>query len=464
MPKIFISYRRADTGDVAGRIHEHLVNAFGKDQVFQDVDDIPTGVDFPEHLDKELSETDVVLVLIGRVWASIKDDAGNQRLKAPNDFVRIEVERALSDENIIIMPVLINDTGMPSTDDIPNSIADVTRINAAIVRRNPDFENDMQRLISEIDESNLAQSTRSTTHTMKRIELLLRNNNLIELKQVIRNINKNAISQILNEDFLDPIQQTSTIQVDSYAKYIPSYFEILEPLLASIYVIGEYGGEEAQKIIKDCINDWVRSEKIRLGFWYYLPVLLIMYTAGMAAIKEQNWIAFLYIFKKPMPRKSNYDSPQQTFIEHVVKYTTDQYQGFAYDPDKNLGDYIKQPLFHILNQEFDSESEFNKYFDSFEILFSVIYLRLASHEDMRWDPVVAHTFHGNRKSYTHLEYFWQEAGNENDDWELIKLGIFENKEQVASLLYRIGKTLVNVRGFPLLFEVYYPNFDYNEEK
>ena len=66
MPKIFISYRRDDTGDVAGRIHDHLVNAFGANQVFQDVDDIPAGADFPEYLSEQLAETDVVLVLIGQ--------------------------------------------------------------------------------------------------------------------------------------------------------------------------------------------------------------------------------------------------------------------------------------------------------------------------------------------------------------------------------------------------------------
>ncbi len=40
--KVFISYRRSDTEYIAGRIYDRLVSALGKDQVFKDVDSIPT--------------------------------------------------------------------------------------------------------------------------------------------------------------------------------------------------------------------------------------------------------------------------------------------------------------------------------------------------------------------------------------------------------------------------------------
>ena len=43
---IFMSYRRADSADVSGRIRDHLVNEFGQDAVFKDVIDIEYGDDF----------------------------------------------------------------------------------------------------------------------------------------------------------------------------------------------------------------------------------------------------------------------------------------------------------------------------------------------------------------------------------------------------------------------------------
>ena len=39
--KVFISYRRADSQHVSDRIYEHLVERFGDDTVFKDVDSIP---------------------------------------------------------------------------------------------------------------------------------------------------------------------------------------------------------------------------------------------------------------------------------------------------------------------------------------------------------------------------------------------------------------------------------------
>jgi hypothetical protein len=43
MPGIFISYRRADSPDAAGRIYDRLVAELGRAQVFKDVDSIPLG-------------------------------------------------------------------------------------------------------------------------------------------------------------------------------------------------------------------------------------------------------------------------------------------------------------------------------------------------------------------------------------------------------------------------------------
>lgn len=48
--KVFISYRRQDTADATGRIYDRLVQKFGRKRVFKDVDNIPLGADFREHI------------------------------------------------------------------------------------------------------------------------------------------------------------------------------------------------------------------------------------------------------------------------------------------------------------------------------------------------------------------------------------------------------------------------------
>jgi hypothetical protein len=52
MSKILISYRREDSADVTGWIYDRLVQQFGRQAVFVDVDSIPFGVDFRKHLDE----------------------------------------------------------------------------------------------------------------------------------------------------------------------------------------------------------------------------------------------------------------------------------------------------------------------------------------------------------------------------------------------------------------------------
>src|SRR5215467_8527447 len=94
MPKIVVSYRRADTGPIAGRIFDRLGSQYGFESVFMDVDNIPFGVDFREHIQQELSLCDVLVVIIGPRWMGTAE-AGKTRLDDETDPVRIEVETAM---------------------------------------------------------------------------------------------------------------------------------------------------------------------------------------------------------------------------------------------------------------------------------------------------------------------------------------------------------------------------------
>ena len=69
MAKIFLSYRRQDSASEAGRIYDRLRAHFGPDSVFIDVDSVPLGVDFQEHIESVLSDCDVFLAVIGPDWA-----------------------------------------------------------------------------------------------------------------------------------------------------------------------------------------------------------------------------------------------------------------------------------------------------------------------------------------------------------------------------------------------------------
>lgn len=146
---IFISYRRSDSIAEAGRVYDKLVEAFGPERIFKDVDNIPYGADFVEYLDQAVAQCDVLIPLIGRSWLAAADSHGKRRLDDPNDFVRIEIASALK-RDILILPVLIGGATMPAPSDLPDNLQPLTRRNAAQARYDPDFHSDMRRIVAKL--------------------------------------------------------------------------------------------------------------------------------------------------------------------------------------------------------------------------------------------------------------------------------------------------------------------------
>jgi hypothetical protein len=150
MSKVFISYRRDDSGVTADRIYDSLVSYFGRHFIFEDVSTIPYGARFPQFIDEMLRQASVALVVIGPRWLDITTADGKRRLDDPNDWVRIEVETALR-HNLTIIPVLVEGAHMPHANQLPESLRPLAQLNALPVRRAPDYQIDMARLTQEVE-------------------------------------------------------------------------------------------------------------------------------------------------------------------------------------------------------------------------------------------------------------------------------------------------------------------------
>jgi len=148
--KVFICYRRDDSADITGRIYDGLVRHFGRESVFKDVDSIPYGVDFRKTLEQSVQQCDAMLVVIGRTWLSSGREDTRQRLDDQTDFVRIEIEAAIK-RDIPIIPILVQEATVPRPESLPLPIQDLAYRNGLSVRRDPDFHNDLARLISAVE-------------------------------------------------------------------------------------------------------------------------------------------------------------------------------------------------------------------------------------------------------------------------------------------------------------------------
>ena len=67
MARIFINYRRGDTIATAGRLHDRLAAAFGRQNLFMDVDHIPAGVDFAAHLNAQVGALQEIVQQLQKV-------------------------------------------------------------------------------------------------------------------------------------------------------------------------------------------------------------------------------------------------------------------------------------------------------------------------------------------------------------------------------------------------------------
>jgi TIR domain-containing protein len=147
---IFLSYRRENSQETTERIADNLKMRFGNNAVFQDVEAIPPGVDFRQHLQSQLRHCRAVLVVIGPHWVTATDEHGNRRLDGVQDWVRYEIEWALQQQTALI-PLLVNNATPPPQEQLPESIRQLASQHALPIRSNPDFHGDMDKLIQTLE-------------------------------------------------------------------------------------------------------------------------------------------------------------------------------------------------------------------------------------------------------------------------------------------------------------------------
>lgn len=160
-PRIFLSYRREETGHLAGRLGDRLVARFGPGQVFTDVDSIGPGVDFAQAIEREVGACDVLLALIGRTWTTITNERGYRRIDDPDDWVALEICTALQ-RNIKVVPVLVDGAAMPRQDELPIDLKKLSLRQAARIDYET-FRSDVEVLLLELGKDSPVLKSRLTS-------------------------------------------------------------------------------------------------------------------------------------------------------------------------------------------------------------------------------------------------------------------------------------------------------------
>jgi TIR domain len=140
--KVFVSYRRDDVPDFARSVSDRLKTVKGISSVFFDVQSLAPGQQFPKILIDEISQAEVVVVIIGDKWT------GRERIQSDEDFVHIEIASALRLEKRII-PVLAPNSIFPKEGELPSPLKPLAGYNALVVSH-VSFDRDLELLVTTI--------------------------------------------------------------------------------------------------------------------------------------------------------------------------------------------------------------------------------------------------------------------------------------------------------------------------
>lgn len=154
---IFVSYRRDDAAAEANAIAKFVETCTSDSSVFFDTSSITAGEDWPDTLRKQVKLAKIVLVIIGPEWVRVADEWGQRRLDDPTDWVRNEVETALS-SNAKLIPVFVKAARMPPSTVLPTSLQDITRKQAIELRRDY-WDHDIQLLLAQFTEASESSTT-----------------------------------------------------------------------------------------------------------------------------------------------------------------------------------------------------------------------------------------------------------------------------------------------------------------
>lgn len=147
--RVFICYRREDSGYAAGFLNYILREKFPNLEIFMDVDNIEPGSDFREAIFEAVQSCDVILVFVGQNWANIADQEGKRRIEKVNDFVRLEIEAAFK-RNVRVIPVLISNAQMPEEHELPEAISAFS-YRSAVDLRHSNFIHDVALITGSLE-------------------------------------------------------------------------------------------------------------------------------------------------------------------------------------------------------------------------------------------------------------------------------------------------------------------------
>jgi hypothetical protein len=150
MTDVFISHKRGDDDESVNTLCyglRSINHLFGHGQVFLDTSDIKPGEEWPNRLQAELNQAQVLIVAIGEGWLERIDDLVDEA-----DWVRREIMYAL-DWHKVILPVTLGNTSIPRAESLPTELQPFLKSQAFSSLNTSRPDNDLNAIATRLREA-----------------------------------------------------------------------------------------------------------------------------------------------------------------------------------------------------------------------------------------------------------------------------------------------------------------------
>lgn len=159
LPRVFLSYRREDTGPTAAAFATLLRDHLSSDVVFFDRDQLTWGASWWQQLADAIAGRDELICLIGAMWegspaaSSAAGEPPTRRIDEMDDPIRREILLAI-EVGVPVLPVTVDRPEPP--DDLPSDIEEAILVPHIAPLRSSDFESDFAVILVTLWERRVA--------------------------------------------------------------------------------------------------------------------------------------------------------------------------------------------------------------------------------------------------------------------------------------------------------------------
>lgn len=309
-----------------------------------------------------------------------------------------------------------------------------------------DFFYQLQQGVTALQTSNQRHPL-SIPVAVERVKKLLPNPEAkIELRDLFQDEAERTHLRVTSKEFYDYLQQKipqGAPGFDDVAQFAALYFQETELAVRLMATLCWYGDGHYPALITNVLNRWIEIPKPNDDVPItYLPTLFLMYAAGIAALRQNNWAYLQAIFYEPIVSKSMlYSEKDLTFLDVIaekslIKLVGNPQTGRTVSLNRILRVQLRPVFEHLI----PSDTHYSYAFDLFEMTLSLAYLAASNSKlSSRWMPPHSACYKGY--SWDYIKGFWFRGGRLNQEWGLLGIEPFLSKQtQFLDILTRYVQT------------------------